>query len=60
MRRPQVWRFAVLVLLVFGFLWASEQDAQEADAALARYCDNVAQHVWPDYRGIARTACAER
>lgn len=48
---------AALALLLAAVLVASCMSRQDIDEEQARYCKNVAEGVWPDYKKIFEKSC---
>lgn len=40
----------IIMLLLGAYVWAGNEDANEAQRQQDRYCNMVSQGAWPDYR----------
>lgn len=52
-------RYIIPILIMIGatFMWASNNDYEDALRDQDEYCKNVGDGVWPDFKSIAKEVC---
>ncbi len=57
MKKTTMRTIAIVLGILAALKFAGDADYQEAKDQQARYCENVASGVWPDYKGNASEVC---